>query len=195
MADNSITSRLKNAAIKEIILDENIFYAINSPDILNPSDADLLINTHLFSYEKSPILLNRPITFLTFQVMIQEQEKYSTDYFWIYPSLEICIISHESCLNVDNIPNIPTNRNDYIAHLLMNKFNGCTSLGSNVEGKVPSTIDLESVDTNHRNGTSSLILLDKLYLAESTEGVIAQEYFYRKLKFVTKDTNGSLCTI
>lgn len=174
MANSSIITEIKNKVITEIVNDEAFFYAINSSEIASPAEAASLINTHLFSYHLNPETLNKAITYLTLQVNITKQDKFKSDDLWINPSLEIGIISHTSRMDVDNLPAVSANRNDYIAQLLDKKFNGRTSLGMETDA-------------------DKLILLGKLDLIESTEGALAPDYLYRKLIFITKDINNSIC--
>lgn len=90
MANSSIVSEIKKKVITEIIKDEGIFHAINSPDIQNPKNADQLVNTHLFRYNQNPNTMNKAITFLTFQVHLLKPYMNNT---LIKAQLEIYIIS------------------------------------------------------------------------------------------------------
>lgn len=174
MANSSIVSVMKDKITKEIINDKNLFYAINSPTYQNPNCADDLINTHIFRYHQNPDTLDKAITFITLQVHTAKSSRYNSQDIWIRPTLEIWIISHESCMAVKNIPKITSDRNDYISQLLDDKFNGRTSLGTE-QDKEP------------------LKLLGKLDLVENSEGALTQDYLYRKLIFVTRDINDSMC--
>lgn len=171
MANSSIITDLKTKVITEIINDETLFYAINSPDINNFEDSAKLINTHLFRYNQNPIVLDKSITFLTFQVHMPKTYGFNR---WVKPHLEIWIISHVDCMKVDNIPKIIANRNDYISELLDVKFNGRTTLGL-------------SDDPN------PLKLFGELSLVNNTEGSITKDYLYRQMVFETKDLNKSVC--
>lgn len=173
MANSSIVSEMKNKIISEIINDEAIFYAINSPDVTDVKYADDLVYTHIFPYNQNPNTLKKTITFITIQVHTAKQHRYDAQDMWTRPTLEIWIISHESCMVVDNIPKISADRNDYLSQLLDEKFNGRTSLGM-------------------KNG-NSLNLLGSLELVENTEGAFSQDYLYRKMVFITRDINSSIC--
>lgn len=174
MANSFLVSEIKDKIITEIINDEAFFYAINSPDIPDKEHADQLVNTHIFRYNQNPITLQKVTTFLTIQVSTFKPNIYEYQDMWIRPKIEIWIISNEKCMNVDNIPMVRANRNDYISQLLDDKFNGRTSLG------------LES-DKNKLN------LLGKLDLVENSEGAYEKDYLYRKMIFVTRDINNSMC--
>lgn len=174
MANSSIITDMKAKVISEIINDETLFYAINSPIVTDIKHADELVNTHVFRYHQNPDTLDKAITFITVQVHTLKQNRYDDTNLWIRPTLELWIVSHETCMNVNNIPKIPHSRNDYIAQLLDNKFNGRTILG---------------IDTD----PNKLHLIGKLDLIENTEGAFAVKYLYRRLVFITRDINDSLC--
>lgn len=173
MANSSIITKMKDKVISEIINDETLFYAINSPEYKDPNYADDLIGTHIFRYHQNPNTLNKTITFLTIQVHIPKT--YDSNKTWVLPRLEIWIISHEQCMNVDNIPKITANRNDYISQLLDLKFNGRDSIGVSSDPK------------------DNLNLYGKLDLVSNVEGAYSTDYLYRQMIFETKDLNDSLC--
>lgn len=162
LANSLIISSIKDKLIKEIINDEALFHAINSPDITSFEDSDELINKHIFRYNQNPITLDKAITFLTLQVHIPQI--YDRSGVWVKSAVEIWIISHESCMIVNNIPRISADRNDYISQLLDEKFNGRSDLGS---------------------GT--------FQLTSNVEGAFIKDYLYRKMVFETKDLNDSMC--
>ena len=180
MANSSLISQIKEKAIAEVINDEAIFHAINSPEITDFANAEELINKHIFRYNQNPYTLDKTITYLTFQVHIPDT--YSINYFsrqtnyriWSRILLEIWIVSHERCMLVDNIPKIKADRIDYISQLIDEKFNGRTSLG------LP--------DDPH-----PVKLLGALDLMSNTEGPLQAGYLYRRMMFETKDLNDSLC--
>lgn len=165
MANSSIIGDLKSAVITEIINDEGLFHAINSPDITNFQESDQLINTHLFRFHQNPDTISREITFLTFQVHISN---ISSQNLWVKPTLEIWIFSHNNHMLVDNIPQIVDDRNDYISKLLDLKFNGRSSIG-----------DIQ--------------LCGELTLKSNVEGAFNQKFLYRRMIFETKDINNSFC--
>ena len=174
MANSSIISRLKDKIINEIINDEQFFDAIHPSDI-RKEDADLLLGTHLFNYHQNPETLKEVETFLTFQVHIPNP--YDRNRKWVASSLEIWIISHQSHMKVNNIPGITANRNDYIAQLLDQKFNGKRNVGGS------------PVDKNNLHVFGTLDLLSNV------EGAFASDYLYRRLIFECKDINDSFCDI
>lgn len=173
MANSSIVSRLKDKIITEIINDEDLFRAIDSPTIKNFEDSDKLVGTHIFNYHQNPLTLGDVQTYLTVQVHIPNT--YRGDKSWVVPKLEIWIISNERHMKVNNIPKITANRNDYISQLLDAKFNGRREIGES------------------KNSKNNLNLFDKLQLINNTEGALASEYLYRQMIFEVKDLNDSLC--
>ena len=173
MANSTLINDVKQAVIRELINDENIFYAINSPDIRNLEQADELVYTHIFPYHQNPETLNKTNTFLTIQVHIPRT--YDRKNIWVVPRLEIWIISHQSCMKVNNIPKISDNRNDYISKLLDKKFNGRESLGGS------------------NNEENNYQLHKKLDLISNVEGAYAKDYLYRQMIFEMIDLNDSLC--
>ena len=50
MANSSIITALKKSVIKEIIKDEDLFYAIDSPYVQAPKEADKLVYKNIFPY-------------------------------------------------------------------------------------------------------------------------------------------------
>lgn len=173
MANSAIISRLKDKVITEIINDETLFYAIDSPTIKKFEDADKLVGTHIFNYSQNPLTLEEVQTFLT--ICVSTRELNMTNNIWIVPRMEICIISHQSHMKVDNIPKITANRNDYISQLLDQKFNGRTEIG---------------VSKNTKN---NLNMYAKLNLTINGEGPVANDYLYRQMIFETKDLSNSMC--
>lgn len=173
MANSSIIDSLKKAVIKEICNDEALFYAINSPRIKNRDKADELIGTHIFPYHKNVNTITDVMTFLTVQVHIPKT--YDKEGTWVTPQLEIFIISHNDHMDVDNIPKISANRNDYISILLDEKFNGRNSVGGSKNEKYNQSI------------------LGELKLITNTEGAFSEDFLYRRMIFELKDLNDSMC--
>lgn len=173
MANSSIITDLKQKVIAELVHDETFFHAINSPYVTDISCADDLVYTHIFPYHQNPNTLDKAITFITIQVHIPKT--YDKTNVWITPHMEIWIISHESCMRVNNIPKVSDNRNDYISKLLDAKFNGRDVLGVS------------------KRKNDNLNLYGKLDLISNVEGAFAPEYLYRQMIFEMKDLNNSLC--
>lgn len=173
MANSSIIPNLKKAIIKELISDERIFYAIDSPDITSFENADQLIYTHIFPYHKKTETITETITFLTVQVHIPNT--YGRNNTWVTPMLEIWIISHASHMKVDNIPKISDNRNDYISKLIDKKFNGKDTFG------------------NSKKDLNNVHILGKLDLISNEEGSFSTPFLYRRMVFEMKDLNNSFC--
>ena len=172
MANSSLVTGIKDKVIAEIINDEALFYAINPHDIESFEDSDQMIGTHIFRYNQNPLTLNITNTYLTIQVHVART--YGSGNNWSKLQLEIYIITHEKSMNVDNIPKISANRNDYISQLLDEKFNGRTYIG---------------LDTD----PNKISLLGALDLISNTEGAFQANYLYRRMIFETKDLNDSLC--
>lgn len=173
MANSSIISRMKDKLITEIINDEELFRAIDSPNIKNFENADKLVGTHIFNYHQNPATLEQVQTFLTIRVRTREVTR--SNGIWVVPQLEIWIISHESHMKVDNVPKITANRNDYISQLLDQKFNGRTTIGVS------------------KNAKNNLNMYAKLHLTVNDEGAVASDYLYRQMIFESKELNDSLC--
>ena len=173
MANGTIITDLKNAVIKEIINDESLFYAIDSPDIDSVEDADSLVNKNIFTYHQNPETILKTETFLTIQVHIPKG--YGRSKVLITPTLEIWIISHQGHMKVNNIPKIIDNRNDYISKLLDKKFNGRNVLGGS------------------SNSKNNLHLCGSLKLVSNTEGAFNSDFLYRRMIFETVDVNDSVC--
>ena len=161
MANSSFIGKAKNRIIKEIIKDNEIVQAIDAPDIGSPED---LVGNYVFNYHQDPYTVKKTITFLTVQVHIQQQRNWSENTIYVYPIIEIYIISHYSHMSVDNVPKITENRNDYIARLLDEKFNGYDGLG-----------------------------VGQIKLTSNVEGAMQGDYVFRKLTFNGTDLNDSLC--
>ena len=173
LANSTIVSDLKKAVIRELITDENIFLAIDSPNIIDTKHSDELVYKHIFPYHKNPETITETITFLTIQVHIPRP--YDRNKTWVTPKLEIWIITHDSHMKVENIPKVSDNRNDYISKLLDKKFNGRDTLG------------------NYKNDKNNFHLYGKLDLVSNIEGAFSQDFLYRQMIFEMKDLNDSLC--
>ena len=165
MAHSSIIREAKNKIVKEFIKDQDIIAAINSSEV-KPNEPEKLINKHIFNYNQNPHTLNKVGTFITIQVHIPHD--YYTDYkasaTRVRPTIEIWIISHEQHMNVDNVPKVTQNRNDYLSELIDNKFNGQSGFG-----------------------------IGKTILLSNVEGAFQQDYLFRKMIFQCTDLNWSLC--
>ena len=87
------------------------------------------------------------------------------DKAFVTPTLEMWIYSHHQHMKMDR-KITKDNRNDYIAMLLDDKFNGSTEYGG----------------------------IGKLSLVSNTEGTYSQDFLYRRLIFETIDINDSFCS-
>ena len=165
MANSSIIRKAKNKIVKEFIKDKEIVAAINSSEVI-PNEPEKLIGKHIFNYNQNPHTLNIVGTFITIQVHIPHD--YYTDYnasnTRVRPTIEIWIISHEKHMNVDNVPKVTQNRNDYLSELIDNKINGKRGFG-----------------------------IGETVLLSNTEGAFQQDYLFRKMIFQCVDLNWSLC--
>ena len=112
---------MKNRVIKDIINDERIVKAIDSPTCQN---ADELMYTHIFDFHQNPLTLNKAITFITVQVHLPEAFHYESNAIFVKPTVEIWIISHYEHMRVKNIPKVKGNRNDYLSILIDENLNG-----------------------------------------------------------------------
>lgn len=176
MANSAIVTALKNAVMDEIMKDENLFYAIDSPQISDFTQSDKLLYTHLFPFHKNPDTITENITFLTFQVHIpKSRDRNNNSLTWVTPQLEIWILSHTDHMVVDNIPKIRDNRNDYISKLIDKKFNGKDTFGGNIK------------DSNNVH------IYGRLELLCNVEGTFSKDFLYRQMIFEMKDLNYSLC--
>jgi hypothetical protein len=173
LANSSLVSDLKNAIIKEITHDEALFYAIDSPNVKSIDDADELVYSHIFPYNKNPETITEVITFLTIQVHIPKT--YDRSNTWVTPRLEIWILSHDDHMKVNNIPKVKDNRNDYISKLLDKKFNGRDTFGTSSKTE------------------NNVHLYGKLELVSNVEGAFSKNFLYRQMIFEMKDLNASLC--
>ncbi len=129
--------------------------------------------THLFPYHKITETIDEVGTFITFQVHIREMSSWNKK--WISAILEFWIYSQDRHMEVNNIPKISDNRNDYIAKLLDQKFNGRSSFGGNIDPK------------------NDIRLFTSLDLSLNEEGANNQGFLYRHLILKTKDINNSPC--
>ena len=165
MANSSIIKKAKNKIVKEFIKDADIVAAINSSTV-KPNEPEKLINTHIFNYNQNPHTLNIVGTFITIQVHIPQSyyNDYNASITRVKPTIEIWIVSHEQHMNVNNVPKVTQNRNDYLSELIDNKINGKGGLG------IGETILLSNV-----------------------EGAFQQDYLFRKMIFQCVDLNWSLC--
>ena len=159
MANSSFIGKSKNKIIKEFIKDESIIKAIGS----TVDSPEKLIGKHIFNYHQNPNTLTTVDTFITIQVHIP-QSYYDDNSVFIKPAIEIWIISHEKHMNIDDIPKVTDNRNDYLSRLIDEKLNGRNDLG-----------------------------FGKLKLISNVEGAYQHDYVFRKMVFEGTDLNDSLC--
>lgn len=173
MANSSLVSSLKEAVINELIHDEQILYAIGSPDVTLPENAAQLIYEHIFPYHIYAENLTQAVTLLTVQVQIPKT--FDDSNRWVVPRLEIWIITHHDHMKMDNVSPVLDNRNDYISKIIDKKFNGRDTLGGNSDDG------------------DNLHLYGRLDLVSNTEGVFSKDYLYRQMIFEMKDVNNSFC--
>lgn len=165
MANSSIIRKAKNRIVKEFIKDTDIIAAINSSEVKS-NEPEKLIGKHIFNYNQNPHTLNIVGTFITIQVHIPQSyyQDYRSSVTRVKPTIEIWIVSHEQHMNVDNVPKITQNRNDYLSELIDNKINGKSGFG-----------------------------IGETRLISNIEGSFQQDYLFRKMVFECLDLNWSLC--
>lgn len=161
MANSRTLETIKNKVIYEIIQDSDIVRAINKEKI---ETSDELINSQIFDFAQNPSAVKDIQTFMTIKVDILTYTDYTQNYTYTNPSLIIDIITHVDCMKVKDIPNLTSNRNDYLAMLLDEKFNGKYGFG---------------------NG--------KMTLIGNIEGSLQKDWVYRRMTFQTTDLNHSNC--
>lgn len=161
MANSSTVSSLKERIIEEISNDEIFYYAIDPNPAIAKEGADLP-DTYIFRYNKNPDIVLEAETFLTIMVDTKSRDLNKT---FVTPTLTIFVYSHHRHMEVNNVPGIIENRNDYISKLLDKKLNGFV------------------------NGFGALLLVS------NTEGVYNKEFLFRRLVFETVDLNKSLCEV
>ena len=127
MANSSIVGYAKNKIIKEFIKDQDIVDAIGCD---KGDTGENLVGTHIFNYHQNPNTINSIQTFMTIQVHIPQSFGYGTSDLYVSPTIEIWIISHEKHMQVDNVPKVTENRNDYLARLIDAKLNGRDDFGN-----------------------------------------------------------------
>lgn len=158
MANSTSISEIKERVVNAIANDSTLFYAFDAQECENGGD---LINTHIFKFNKNPETIKETITFMT--IMVHTKKK-DYDGFFVVPTLEIWIYSHNSHMKMDS-KITKDNRNDYISMLIDHKFNGSTEYGG----------------------------IGKLKLTLNTEGTFNQEFLYRRMIFETADISKSFC--
>lgn len=166
MSNSSIIRKAKNRIIKEFIKDPEIIAAIHSSEIKS-NEPEKLVGTHIFNYNQNPHTLNKVGTFITVQVHIPQA--FYSDYrggltVHVKPTIEIWIVSHEKHMDVDNVPKITQNRNDYLSELIDRKFNGKSGFG-----------------------------IGETKLLSNVEGAFQADYLFRKMIFECLDFNTSMC--
>lgn len=170
MPNSSIVEDIKVKVQNELLHDELIIKTIDAQDV-EGDDVSELINTHIFTFAQNPNMIVSSGTFLTIQVHVPQfvsvsQSSNPANFKWVHPVLEIWIISHNQHMRVDNLPRIRANRNDFLAQLIDEKFNGRSGFG-----------------------------YGQLFLQMNIEGVHPDnsDYLYRRLLFVTKDLSQGVC--
>lgn len=128
MANSSFIREAKNLILSQLQDDDEIVNCLG----LNPSeDRDNLIYTRLFPHYYNPITETEVKTYIMMEVEIPEMK---TRYLngvnknVIYPRITIGIICHQSDMRLQ-LPKTSAVRTDYIAELIVNKYNGKDLLG------------------------------------------------------------------
>lgn len=162
MPNSSIVEEMKEKVKKELLNDELILKVLDAPY----EDASDLINKNIFTYAQSPDIIVESGTYITIQVHIPRKTDPFEERTWVHPILELWVISHNKHMRMDNIPRVRANRNDFLAQLLDEKFNGSTKFG-----------------------------YGQMWLERNIEGVHPDnnDYLYRQLVFVTSDFNKKMC--
>lgn len=159
MANSSIVIKMKKDVINAICQDSDIDSLIDS----NQYSGSQLENTHIFTYNKNPNTITECITFLTVLVDIRTRDRNGT---FVTPTLTIHIYSHYDHMDMKfGTKLMDYNRNDYLAYLIDEKFNGSTEYGG----------------------------IGKLQLISDVEYVATDKFLARKLVFETVDFNNLLC--
>lgn len=161
MANSSIVITLKNAIINDLCDDPNIDDLIDS----SKYHGRKLRGKHIFNYNKNPETITDTSTFITVMESIGIRDRNGT---FIDSTLSIYIYSHNGHMDLPDIYLVDdeyTNRNDYLAFLIDEKFNGSTKYDGHSE----------------------------LQCVSNDEFVATKEYNGRRLIFKTIDTNDSMC--
>ena len=173
MDASHIITALKTQLIKDIINDEEIVEAIDSPykndKNWNPTylkdsygTRQTKFSPHIYTYNKFPETIEDAITFILVLVQIP---RCFTDLSKVEPRIEFWIYSHKEHIYMEN-KQIPINRNDYIAELLIKKFN-------KHDEKFPYDFGFSYSD----------------------EGAYDKVHLFRKVEFSCKAFNKSICDI
>ena len=161
MANSSLIMTVKKDIINAICNDSDIVSIIDSPKYKGED----LKNTHIFTYNKNPNVITESITFLTVLVDARLRDRNGT---FVTPTVTIYIYTHYQHIDINNIISkkpMYYNRNDYLAFLLDEKFNGSSEYGG----------------------------IGELQLVSNYEFVATEKFLGRKLVFETIDVNDSPC--
>lgn len=161
MANSFIVGDAKNKIIREFIKDDAIIKAIDPVDI-TLDNSEELIGKYIFNFSQNPDTVHDVETFITVCANITNRHFANNRY--VDAAIDICIISHEDHMEVDNVPKVTENRNDYLARLIDNKLNGTRKIG-----------------------------IGKLELTRNVEGSVQQNWMYRQLTFEVIDMNNAYC--
>ena len=173
MDSSNLISILKNNIIKKIINDDEIVKVIDCKDSenlkWNPTYLNDSYNTRhsnftpcIYTYNKFPEYIENALTFIIVLVQIP---RCFTDLSKVEPRIELWIYSHKDHIYIDD-KNISLNRNDYIAELLIKKFN-------KNDKELPYDFEF-----NH-----------------TEEGAYDKVHLYRKVEFKCKAFNKSKCDV
>lgn len=172
MANSRIVNELKSRLLKDIINNEDIVCAIDSPDKDNPNwDSSCMIDTPsnrkegftplLFNHIKNASTIDKTISFICTEVQLGSVYTSSK---WATVKLEVWIFSHNDHMRIENIPKVNANRNDYIAELIDDMVN------------------------------NKYDIFDTFKLISSVGGQYNDKFHYRKLIFEGKDINYNMCS-
>lgn len=172
MDSSNIVEVLKNRIVKDIINDNEIVKAIDSPYKNNKewsplflydnlATSETVFSPHIYTYKRFPDTIEDTITFIL--VLVNIPRTYDANKIWVQPNVEIWIFSHYNHMRVNN-KLVKANRNDYIARLLKQKFN-------KKNNNIAYDFKLEA----------------------DTENAYSDKFLYRKLEFKCISLNQSLC--
>lgn len=161
MANSNIITELKDKIVKLLFEDDVIVKAIDPNYEYDTPDE--LVNNSIFRYGKNPKTITETCTFITVKVQIPTISDNNTAF--VYPLVEIDIISHFEHMKITNIPKVTDTRIDYISKLIDKKLNGVNIAG-----------------------------VGQLYLKSNQEGATENDdYVKRHMLFKTIDLNNSVC--
>lgn len=123
MANSSCIREWKNLILSDLMSSDDFMEAL---DVTNEEQQKGLVYSRLFPYEFVPQTSSEVTTYVWVEVSIKQ---ISSNKIYSYPTITITMVSHQDHMKL-SFSGLSASRNDYLAELVDNMFNGATKFGT-----------------------------------------------------------------